>query len=102
MKNFYFSILFLFVSCVVSAQISEDLGINETTIINRIGSSTENTNNISKSIESSQAISTVTNVTGTSAEVGVTGGQLSVSLNGNASYTIPISVPKGINGVEPQ
>ncbi|KIQ23088.1 hypothetical protein RT99_04285 [Flavobacterium sp. MEB061] len=38
----------------------------------------------------------------TSAEVGVTEGQLSVSLSGAANYTIPIAVPKGINNVEPQ
>jgi len=39
---------------------------------------------------------------GQSTEVGVTEGELSVSLNGNANYTIPILVPKGINNVEPQ
>ncbi|OXB06441.1 FG-GAP-like repeat-containing protein [Flavobacterium pectinovorum] len=38
----------------------------------------------------------------TSTEVGVTEGQLSVSLSGAANYTIPIAVPPGINGVVPQ
>lgn len=40
--------------------------------------------------------------TGSSTEVGVTEGELSVSLSGAANYTIPIKVPPGINGVVPQ
>lgn len=39
---------------------------------------------------------------GQSAEVGVTEGELSVSLTGAANYKIPIAVPAGINGVVPQ
>ncbi|OXG06084.1 RHS repeat-associated protein [Flavobacterium araucananum] len=42
------------------------------------------------------------NTTGSSAEVGITDGQLSVSLSGAANYTVPIAVPQGINGVEPK
>ncbi|MFH7002093.1 FG-GAP-like repeat-containing protein [Flavobacterium bizetiae] len=37
-----------------------------------------------------------------SAEAGITPGELSVSLNGAANYSIPIAVPPGINGVVPK
>lgn len=43
-----------------------------------------------------------TSSTGSSTEVGVTEGQLTVSLSGAANYTVPIKVPPGINGVVPQ
>lgn len=42
------------------------------------------------------------NSTGSSTEVGVTSGELSVSLSGTANYSIPLSIPPGINGVVPQ
>ncbi|GGA67192.1 hypothetical protein GCM10008015_04910 [Flavobacterium palustre] len=43
-----------------------------------------------------------TGPTGNSTEVGLTKGELSVSLSGAAIYDIPINVPPGINKVEPK
>lgn len=40
--------------------------------------------------------------TGSSTEVGITSGELSVSLSGAANYTIPITVPPGINDIVPK
>lgn len=53
-----------------------------------------------KTNDSSALVTTVP--TGTSTEVGITEGQLSVTLSGAANYSIPIAVPPGINGVVPQ
>lgn len=47
-------------------------------------------------------ISAQTKPTGNSTEVGITEGQLTISLNGTANYAVPIAVPPGINGVTPQ
>jgi RHS repeat-associated protein len=52
--------------------------------------------------KSSSNAKIVTAPTGSSPEVGITDGSLSVSLSGAANYSIPIEVPPGINGVVPQ
>ncbi len=100
MKKFYITISLL-VNLFVSGQNSKDSIVNETTIIKRIGNNETSTITSNKTLLN--AILSPTNTpTGDSNEVGVTVGELNVSLNGNASYTIPISIPKGLNNAEPQ
>lgn len=53
-------------------------------------------------ISLSSFISAQVGQTGNSADPEITDGNLSVNLSGGASYSIPILVPPGINGVEPQ
>lgn len=52
-------------------------------------------------MQRSSARPSVGNPTGSSSEVGITEGQLAVSLSGGAMYSIPIKLPPGINGVVP-
>lgn len=100
MRKFYITISLL-VNLFVSGQSSKDSIVNENTIIKRIGSN--ETSAINNNTALLNAILSPTNTPmGDSNEVGVTTGELNVSLNGNASYTIPISIPKGLNNAEPQ
>lgn len=99
MKKLYSTILFFIVTFFISAQNHESNTASNTggEIIS------EGTNNLTgKSGLTGRPIATNTSPTGTSTEVGITEGALNVSLSGSASYTIPIIVPPGINGVEPQ
>lgn len=101
MRKLYFTLIFLVFGFLVSAQTTEGEIVSETTIIKRIPSDDPINTTTNKTLLS--GVMAATNApTGTSAEVGITEGELSVSLNGNANYTIPIAVPKGINNVEPQ
>lgn len=101
MKNIYLTLVFLFFGFLGSAQTSPNDSFEETTIIKKIDSETAITPVANRTLLSA-AMSSSNAPTGNSAEVGITEGQLSVSLNGNANYSIPIAVPKGINNVEPQ
>lgn len=100
MRKFYITISLL-VNLFVSGQSSKDSIVNETTIIKRIGSTEISTATNNKTLLSA-AVSATNTPTGSSDEVGITTGELNISLSGNASYTIPISIPKGLNNAEPQ
>ncbi|MCV2486489.1 hypothetical protein OD917_16265 [Flavobacterium sp. SH_e] len=105
MKHFYLTFLFTGLSFYASAQDSGGTPVEGVTLIQRANEEAETAvGNIENNSEISNlaAISAIPGPTGTSAEVGVTEGQLSVSLSGAANYSIPIAVPAGINGVVPR
>ncbi|MEN2486653.1 RHS repeat-associated core domain-containing protein [Flavobacterium sp. B11] len=101
MKKFYISLLFLFVGLFGFGQTDSENVINETTVIKRVSSSEESTNAITTKATSSNLLTASNSLTGSSAETGILEGELFISLNGNANYTVPIKVPQGINGIEP-
>jgi hypothetical protein len=103
MRKFYITFLFFSLSFFVSGQDSGGTPVEGVTLIKRGNKALETTDNSTeKNSNKLLAVSVMPGPTGTSTEVGITEGQLSVSLNGVAGYSIPISVPAGINGVVPQ
>ncbi|MEN9907305.1 MAG: hypothetical protein RLZZ540_446 [Bacteroidota bacterium] len=107
MKQFYYSLLLLGFSFFVSAQDMGGTPVEGLVPIKRTDSPAQKTLNTTNefstmSMSEMQSMAAATAPTGYSDEVGITEGQLSVSLSGAATYNVPIMVPPGINGVVPQ
>jgi RHS repeat-associated protein len=101
MKIFYLKAFILLFSITIYCQDNKGVETND------LPSILKNENLLNPQEKLKKAISVDNKVestvpTGTSSEVGITSGQLSVSLSGAANYSIPIATPPGINGVVPQ
>lgn len=92
-------ILALLVIFIYSYSFSQDNNnVGEIRIVSKNNSSFNNSQEF-RTIDNT--ILSPSSPTGTSSEVGVTRGELTVSLSGGAQYNIPINVVPGITGVEP-
>lgn len=104
MMKLYFLLVLLAFSSASQAQKSEGTPVKGIIPIERVVEQERSSlsSNSPLSFESKAQASTALVPTGSSTEVGLTAGQLLVSLTGAAKYSLPINVPLGINGVEPK
>ncbi|WP_264538119.1 FG-GAP-like repeat-containing protein [Flavobacterium sp. N1736] len=100
MTKLYISFIFFSFSFFINAQIvnKSNGGI---TLMTKLESDEGNRINLSNKSQNN-AVATASAPTGSSAEVGNTEGELSVSSTGSANYEIPLFTPTGINKVAPK
>lgn len=97
-------ILFLFSVSLTNGQ-NSDIGgtpVNGIKTIQRVYSNKNNNSTFKTSSLSPRSRIVADSPTGLSSEIGLTQGDISVSLSGAAIYNVPIQLPLGINGTTPE